>query len=87
MSSAAALAQVPTQSAEIVYQLSGIGKTYARNAIHALQAAAPTSTTGPGSPASAGAARGMPGAGGGTETSMRVRYPARRGAPPRSGPG
>lgn len=37
MSSAAALAPVSTSPGEIVYQLSDVGKTYARNAIHALQ--------------------------------------------------
>jgi len=38
MSSAAALAPAPTGGqAEIVYQLGNVGKTYARNAVHALQ--------------------------------------------------
>jgi NitT/TauT family transport system ATP-binding protein len=37
MLSAAALAPAPSQQGEIVYQLSNVGKTYARNAVHALQ--------------------------------------------------
>jgi NitT/TauT family transport system ATP-binding protein len=37
MSTAAALAPAPSQAGETVYQLSDVGKTYARNAVHALQ--------------------------------------------------
>ncbi len=37
MLAAAALSSEPSDTRETVYQLSGVGKTYARNAVHALQ--------------------------------------------------
>ncbi len=37
LKAAAAMASDPTPVRETVYQLSGVGKTYARNAVHALQ--------------------------------------------------
>ncbi len=37
MSTAAAFSSEPGDTREIVYQLSGVGKTYPRNAVHALQ--------------------------------------------------